>query len=399
MSISHDVAIVGSGVTGATFALALAQSTSLSIALIDAKSLPVWKENASYHRVSAISLASQAIFQNLKVWENILSKRVSAYSHMFVWESERSEKIHFDSKEIGVPALGYIIEDDVIRTSLIEKLQSYPQVDIFPSHSLSSLEEIKSRLIIGADGIHSWVREQAGIELKKGREDHSALVATVKTELPHQSTAWQCFLPHGPLAFLPLSDPHTSSIVWSSSREYIDELLALEEREFQKILAESFENKLGCVINASARHHFPLCTRHAKQYVKPGLALIGDAAHTPHPLIGQGANLGLLDAVCLAEIIEDAIEKKRDFSSFPTLRRYERFRKGDNLMMLKIAEGFKFLFTQKNSVLSLLRHQGLNFADRFSPAKSFFANYALGRRGDLPRLARVREHEKEDMPL
>jgi 2-octaprenylphenol hydroxylase len=398
----YDVVVVGSGIVGATTALALAKKTSLKIAIIDAHPLVQnWDPLQYDFRVSAISLASERIFKKIAVWQNIQKKRSSPYTHMYVWEEKNNAKIEFDARDVKVSALGNIIEDRVMRTALTEALQAEPKITLFSPLKLTTMQQtseginlvtadgktIFTKLLVGADGAHSWVRQQAKIDLQVQDYAHTAIVATVKTTEPHQSTAWQCFLKTGPLAFLPLSDPHTSSIVWSTLPEHATQLLAQDDESFKKNLAEAFNHQLGSIIDVDTRYHYPLQMRHARNYVLPRIALVGDAAHTLHPLAGQGVNLGLMDAACLVDVITEAFKKQRDFASFMTLRKYERWRKGDNLAMLKMVGFLKYLFMSDKTIIQSLRSMGLNFTDRTSFLKNFFAQHALGYRKDLPEFA------------
>lgn len=399
----YDIIIIGSGTVGAATALALAKNPHLKIAVLEAHSVSAhWEPAAHYdYRVSAISLASKHILQNLSVWQAIQAKRLSPYSQMYVWDEAGAGKIHFDAREVQASALGYIIEDSVVRTSLIEKILQTPAIDFIHPVKLVSLKQkpdcielhatdekvFSAKLLIAADGANSWVRAQINPEMKSWDYEQTAIVATVQTELSHQATAWQRFLSTGPLAFLPLSDAQTSSIVWSATHAYAEELLALDDGQFKQRLSTAFAEKLGKVTQVSKRMHFPLRMRHVKNYVQDRVALIGDAAHTIHPLAGQGVNLGLLDAACLAEVILIDIDKQRDFSQLSTLRRYERWRKSDNLAMLAAVDVFKHLFIHQNPLVQGARNLGLNFANGLPVIKAFFANYALGQRGDLPELA------------
>jgi 2-octaprenylphenol hydroxylase len=397
----YDITIIGSGIVGATTALAIARETSLKIALIEAIP-PAFSELKQYdHRVSAISLAARNIFQNLDCWEKIIAKRISPYTKMQVWDAESKGEIHFDCQELAEPWLGYIIEDSVMRASVFEMMKQYINIDFLCPVKIAALQEksdgielttsdqqlITTKLLIGADGADSWVRKEAKIALTSWDYKHTAIVATVETELPHQATARQRFLPTGPLAFLPLKDPCHCSIVWSVVPDYAAYLLSLDENTFCKTLAVDFAYQLGNIKIVGERYHFPLHMRHVKNYVKPHLALVGDAAHTIHPLAGQGVNLGLLDAATLAEVIIDAYNKGREFASFATLRRYERWRKGDTLTMLAMVEGLKRLFGSDKSSLQKIRSVGLTAVNRLPFLKKLLANYALGKREDLPRLA------------
>jgi 2-octaprenylphenol hydroxylase len=248
--------------------------------------------------------------------------------------------------------------------------------------------EFPTRLLVGADGAQSKVRQLAGIDTRGWNYEQKAVVGNVRTAEPHQATAWQRFLPTGPLAFLPLQDGRCS-IVWSTTPEQVDALLALDDAAFAEALAEAFDRRLGEIIEVGPRGAFPLRLQHTRDYVKPGLALIGDAAHVVHPLAGQGVNLGLLDAATLAEVILDAITAGQEIGAFRVLRRYERWRKGDNLLMLGVMDGFKRLFSNPLPPVQLLRNLGLNLTDAAGPLKNLIARRAMGLEGDLPRLARA----------
>lgn len=403
MNSSYDITIVGSGIVGATIALILAKQSQLKIAVIEAKTNSFeWQENSHYdYRVSALSHSSKNIFQHLNIWEKIKSKRISPYTQMHVWDAGGAGEVHFDCQEVGESELGYIIEDNVIRSSLLASYQRYQNIHFLCPFKLMDFQEknewieltslddqvLQTKLLIAADGANSWVREKIGIDIKSKDYQHTAIVATVKTQLPHQSTAWQRFLPSGPLAFLPLRNPHLCSIVWSATHDDAAELMTLNDDAFQKRLCDEFANKLGEISSVSPRHFFPLRMRHAKQYVRERIALIGDAAHTVHPLAGQGVNMGLLDAASLAEVIVTAFEKKRDFASLATLRHYERWRKGDTLAMLVMVDALKQLFANEKKSVQCVRNIGLNFTNQIPFFKNFLTCYALGKRGDLPTLA------------
>jgi 2-octaprenylphenol hydroxylase len=399
---TYDILIVGSGIVGATAAIALAKKTSLRIALVDARKITSeWSREQHDYRVSAISVASQRIFRNINVWDAIHSKRVCPYQKMQVWDAGGAGVVDFDCRSIQMPELGHIIEDAVMRSSLAEQFSLYPNLDVIAPLKLISFKEtpeqvvvtaddgqcFSARLLIGADGGNSWIRAQAALNVTEWDYAQRAIVTTVQTALPHQFTARQRFLATGPLAFLPLADMHKCSIVWSTMPEEATRLLALDQAEFQQELNQAFGDRLGVVTAAEPRYSFHLQMRHVKNYVKPHLALIGDAAHSIHPMAGQGVNLGLLDAAALVDVITEALAKKRDFASLVVLRRYERWRKADNAMMLGFVEAIKCLFASETQLIARLRNTGMSMANSVDLMKNFFANYATGNRDDMPTLA------------
>jgi 2-octaprenylphenol hydroxylase len=212
-------------------------------------------------------------------------------------------------------------------------------------------------------------------------------VATVRTAASHENTARQKFLATGPLAFLPLSEPHTCSIVWSADTPRARELMALDATAFLAELQAAFGDPLGAVESVGARAALPLALSHANEYVHERVALVGDSAHTVHPLAGQGVNLGFLDAAMLAEVLLAAVEKQQDFGAFHVLRRYERARKADNLSMVALTGGFRYLFSNRLPGIKELRNLGLGLADATTPLKNLIVRRASGLSGDLPRLA------------
>ena len=405
MSDKHhaDVIIVGSGMVGLVLAKALADK-SFNIAIVEASERePSWDSQIFDLRVSAITRASQRILESLDVWPAMKTMRISPFRDMHVWDATGDGVIHFDSAEIGENCLGHIIENSVTQTALHQACKNRDNITWFqpaiPKQitqegnktclHLENGSQIEAELIVGADGGNSWVRKSAGIEVDSTDYKQTAVVATVKTQLPHKETAWQRFLPSGPLAFLPLTDDY-SSIVWSTTPDQAEQLISMDDGLFCKELASSFDNKLGDVIETSARATFPLRSQHAKQYVQNRLALVGDAAHTIHPLAGQGVNLGFADAASLAETLIDARQKKKDIGSFEVLRRYERWRKGENLTMLTAMTGFKTLFGNENPLIKSIRNLGLNLTDSVTPVKNKIIRHAMGLVGDLPKLARSR---------
>jgi len=395
----HDIVIVGDGVVGLTLAHALAQR-DINVALI-AKNAPPVNLSAPYDsRVSAITLASERIFNAIGVWPGMVSRRVSPFRDMRVWDATGAGQVHFDSAWVGHSHFGHIIENSVMLAALSEKVPNHPTLTCYNDTTLTELiksadgiilktqaDSIFAQLLIGADGANSWVRQQAGFSLAQHSYEQMALVATVKTTLPHQETAWQRFMPTGPVALLPLNHANDSSMVWSCAPELAATLLAYDDAAFCQALTEATEGKLGAVIHCSARQSFPLVMRHAHHYVMPHIALVGDAAHTLHPLAGQGMNMGLMDVAVLVDVIDKTRRLKRPLGYLPFLRQYERERRVANTLMIKMMDGFNRLFSNTQPVLKVARNNGLNITDRLPWLKNLFMRHAMGNQRELPSLA------------
>ena len=421
MKSNYDIVIVGGGMVGAALACALGNSP-LKVALLD-RALPAapdkdydvqgrtnaasaGRAGAADQRVSAITLASQTFFENVGAWEGMARRRVSPVREMQVWSEGGSGAIHFNAAEIGEPCLAWIIENSIIQMALIERLHQFTNVhylcpvevvditlaDNSAAVMLKDGRLLQARLLVGADGADSEVRRVAGIETQSLNLNQKGIVATVTTEKPHEQIARQRFLATGPLAFLPLDEPHTCSIVWSADNARAGQLLVLDDAAFISELQAKFGEALGKIKTVSPRAGFSLALSHAKDYTAPHMALIGDAAHTVHPLAGQGVNLGFLDAATLAEVLLEAVSKQKDIGSQAVLRRYERWRKGDNFAMVSITGGFRYLFGNDLPVVSQLRNWGLDLTNAATPVKNFIMRRASGLEGDLPKLARRALH-------
>ncbi|MEY6432526.1 UbiH/UbiF/VisC/COQ6 family ubiquinone biosynthesis hydroxylase [Thioalkalicoccus limnaeus] len=401
-STTHqDLLVIGGGLVGAAVAAACA-GRGLSIAVIEAR--PPVRNGPADHgdpRVCALNRASQRILSRLGVWGRITELGVSPYRRMEVWDAIGGGRIQFDSADLGEPDLGHIVENRILQSALWERLEHCPEVTLIAPARIMDLtlgaesalvtlhdgRQIAARLVVGADGRDSRVREFAGIGTRGWDYDQRAIVTTARTEWPHAETAWQRFLPTGPVAFLPLADGRCS-IVWSAVEGYAQTLLALSDEAFCEALGEAIEHRLGRILAVGPRTAFALRLQHATNYCQPRLALVGDAAHAVHPLAGQGLNLGLLDAAELAAAIDRAIDRGRDIGSFATLRRYERARRGDNWVMLLAFDGLKRLFGNDQAWLAFARSLGLGLTDRLGPVKNHLGATALGIRGALPPLAR-----------
>ena len=391
---------------GASLALALSGS-GMGIALVDAQSLEpalLTPDSPWQPRVSALTEATVNLFNHLDVWQTMVEQRVCPYSHMTVWDAEGTGEIAFDAQSVSRSAIGHIVENDVIRQALLAKLAEsgvylyenqteigYELQDSGGTLRLADGQEISAPLLVAADGAESQLRKEAGIPSNQKDYQHHAIVTTVETELPHGSDARQVFLDTGPLAFLPLPDKggkHYCSIVWSLIPDQADRIQSLSDKAFGEALGKVFEHRAGGIIQSDERLRFPLRQRHARQYYRHGIVVVGDAAHTIHPLAGQGVNLGLMDVAVLAEELLRAYDRGDLLHGDHTLSRYQRRRKGHNMAMMAAMKGFQDLFGADDIAVRWLRNTGLNIAQQLPPVKQLFIKLAMGSFGDLPELVR-----------
>jgi 2-octaprenylphenol hydroxylase len=395
-----DLLVVGGGMVGSALGCAMAEA-GFDVCVLEVREPSrSWPAEEVDIRVSALTRASQRILENLQAWQRMTEMRVSPYNEMEVWDAGGNGRIHFRAAEIGETDLGHIVENRVTQLALWERLESYANVHLccpervsglrlgaVPEVVLQSGESLAARLIVAADGRDSEVRHMANIATRGWDYNQHAIVATIKPQSFHQQTAWQRFMSTGPLALLPIDDGRCS-IVWSTSPNHADALMALDDASFCDQLTQASESVLGVIQEVGPRGVFPLRLEHAETYIQQGLALIGDAAHAMHPLAGQGVNLGLMDAMTLADVLVDVRQAGRSIGSLATLRRYERARKGANIAMLGAMDGFKRLFSNEVQPLRLIRNLGLNLADRSGYVKQQLMRRAMGLIGERPRLAR-----------
>ena len=411
--LDYDIVIVGGGMVGSMLAAALATQCGarLRVAILEsAQPSPLTAEDPYDLRVSALSIASENMLKAVGAWPGIVARRFAPFRFMQVWDGEQGGNTMFDSTELGYPHLGCIVENRVIQLALHERLSEFDSVDILCPEKLLAADVLPKRVevrlesgkhlstgcLIGADGARSRVRELAAIAVESSQYPQKALVATVQTSLPQQDITWQRFLPTGPQALLPLAG-HRASMVWYHSEEEVDRLQSLPETEFLRLMEAEFPEQMGSLDALLGRGSFPLFKSHATHYVKERIALIGDAAHTVHPLAGQGVNLGLLDAAVLAEVVSDVVLQKSSSTRAESigeiigrrhhLRRYERWRRTDNALMIQVLDGFYEVFKPRPRPLRVVRSMALDFVNRLSPARGALMQYAMGVSGDLPRLA------------
>ncbi|EBD8145712.1 FAD-dependent 2-octaprenylphenol hydroxylase, partial [Salmonella enterica] len=364
---SVDVAIVGGGMVGLAVACGL-QGSGLRVAVLDhVVPQPLANDAPPQLRVSAINAASEKLLTRLGVWSNIVARRASCYHGMEVWDKDSFGRITFDDASMGYSHLGHIVENSVIHYALWQKAQQAADITLMAPAELQQVAwgendafltlkdgaMLTARLVIAADGANSWLRNKADIPLTFWDYRHHALVATIRTEEPHGAVARQVFHGEGILAFLPLSDPHLCSIVWSLSPQDAERMQQSGDVAFNQALTIAFDNRLGLCRLESERQVFPLTGRYARQFAAHRLALVGDAAHTIHPLAGQGVNLGFMDAAELVDDLRRLQRQGKDIGQHLYLRRYERSRKHSAAMMLAGMQGFRDLFAGENPAKKL----------------------------------------------
>ncbi|HEU4617778.1 MAG TPA: UbiH/UbiF/VisC/COQ6 family ubiquinone biosynthesis hydroxylase [Gammaproteobacteria bacterium] len=391
-----ETTIIVSGAGAVGLALAALLSTGpasgrLRVHVVDPRPGSRWDPDRTDLRVYALSRSSERVLGRIGVWDEIAASRASAYERMHVWEGDdpAGAAVRFDCAEIGEPNLGHIVEDRLIKERLMRRVAAAPNVDVLSAEltavslgasgvvvSLAAGARLRGQLLVAADGTESTVRGLLGLPALRASYAQQAIVAHVDTERPHERTARQRFLSGGPLAFLPLADGR-SSIVWSLPESRADALMAAGDAEFLAALQPASAGVLGRLGPISERARFPLHVVLALRYCCSRAALVGDAAHTVHPLAGQGMNLGLADAACLAAEIEGALAEGRDPGDLTVLRRYERRRKGENLKMLAALDGLNRLF-RLPAWAAPLRGAGLRAVDRAAPAKRLLMREALG---------------------
>lgn len=385
-----DIAVVGAGAVGLAAALMAAQQ-GLRVAVVEAHAPAAWCADQPDLRVYALALDNQALLENLGVWPAIKARRAEPYAAMTVFDEVQGSPLRFSAGELGRSHLGHIVENNVLVETLWQALQPLKNVSMHCPDKIQAVSdqedsvtlalqsglEISAGIAIGADGARSKVRDLVGIETSAHDYAQKGLVAFVRTELPHQKTAWQRFLSTGPLAFLPF-DEHVCSIVWTLPDERADALLQADAGAFCRALDSAFAGTLGKTELVSERAAFPLRRQLAKTMMQGRTLLLGDAAHAVHPLAGQGVNLGLRDVAALQEVFVAAKARQADPLALDALQRWARQRFSDNAMAAYAFENINRVFSNDNFALSLLRGPLLGVGDKITPLKNAMARYAAG---------------------
>ncbi len=401
--------IVGGGPVGACLGALLAGgaggaggAAGLAVAVLEPRAPAPLADDAPLEaRVVAVSRASERVLSRAGAWERIRGPRLQPYERMRIWHESIAPSsdavLVFDAADVGEPNLGYIVENRLLQGALLEAFtQAGGHIEPAPLVALEISEEsvrvhtargiLTARLVVGADGAQSALRQAAGLTAETCAYGQSAIVASVATAKPHEATAWQRFMKDGTLAFLPLADG-TSSIVWSADDQLAATLAALDAAGFAAELDRASDLALGATRLVSERVSFPLNKLSAHRYVAQRVALIGDAAHVVHPLAGQGVNLGILDAAALAQQVAAAVARREDPGALGVLRGYERWRKSEVAAMSTAIDAFDRLLAHGTGPVARLAQRGLSWVNRSQELRRFFIHRALGVSGELPEAA------------
>ena len=392
MKTQFDVAIVGGGLVGLATACALSRY-DLTVAIIDTK-VDEWQDfnvDDIGIRASAINGASQRYFSQIGIWHDLCaSNRVHSFSEVGVWEKNGLAHLSAHAKDYGYENLGYIIENNLIAYHLYQLALATDNIAIFNQVAidnnytddyafltLADNTTLQAKLIIGADGAHSWLRRHEKISVFERNYLHHAVITTVETQYPHQACARQIFYPNGIVAFLPLWQANKSCLVWSTKPAQAEILTSLTESDFCHELFKLAGDKVGQCQLVNPRMVFPLKARFAKQFIKHRLALIGDAAHTIHPLAGQGVNLGFQDSALLVATIKQLIDEQKDIGLVENLKSFQFTRRKDALVMLTAMRTIQDMFNGDNAFKKIVRTVGMNAIDNFTPIKKQLIKYAM----------------------
>ena len=404
MEIDSDIIIVGGGLNGSLLAIAAAK-IGFSTIVLDSKGNHRDKLNSFDGRSYALAASSVRLLKNLDIFEDIRNYSqpildIEILDGKLV-QGPSQFSLHFDNNEIHNGPMGYMVEDRFIQKTLFAQILATNQIDYkfdskvtehyqqggYISVQLDDGQKLRTRLVVGADGRNSNIAKRAKIKKSGWRYKQNALVCAIEHEIDHKGLAWQYFLPNGPLAILPMTG-NRSSIVWTEQTKNADAINALDDNQYMEILYSRLGSFLGESKLIGSRHSFPLELRIADRFIDDRLALIGDAAHSVHPIAGQGLNAGFKDIAVLAHVIQDSYCRGEDFGSLGVLKRYEEWRRFDSVQLAYSTDLFNRLFSNENEALQLIRNIGIRILDSIPAAKRNIIKEAAGITGELPRLMR-----------
>lgn len=411
-----DLIIIGGGLVGASLACALSDS-SLRIAIIEA--FPFKSDDSEYQpafdaRSVALSYTSKQVFEGIGLWPSINKLGVAAIKKIHISDRGHAGITRLNADDENVDALGYVVETRVIGKALFDRLNKQKNVtliapaklknfdlnaecasadiEITDSNNLVESRTLTAKLLVAADGGDSVVRRLSGVRIKQRNYEQSAVIANIATDQPHNNQAFERFTDSGPLALLPMAatddEKNRYSLVWTINNSEQEEMMHWDDETFLLKLKQRFGERAGQFIQVSKRHVYPLSLMRAKEHVRERLAIIGNAAHTLHPVAGQGFNLGLRDVAALSQVIIDASRENKDIGSLTTLQTYADWRKRDHIQTAMATDGLVRLFSNNFLPLAALRNLGLLVVDLVPPLKKVFARHAMGYVGKLPRLGR-----------
>ena len=402
MKVDSDIIIVGGGLNGSLMAIAAA-NIGFSTIVLDSKDNDASVENRFDGRSYALALSSVRLLKNLNIFEDIIDKSqpildIKILDGKLV-QGPSQFSLHFDNNEIHDGPMGQMVEDRFIRKALFTKINKNEKIDYkfnskvtehekqsgYISVTLDNGKRLDTKLLVGADGRNSELANRAEIKKSGWKYNQSALVCAIEHEADHNGVAWQYFMPSGPLAVLPMTGKR-SCIVWTEQNANAKAINLFDETRYTKILAARLGNFLGKFKIIGDRHTYPLELSIADQFIDERLALIGDAAHSVHPIAGQGLNAGFKDVAVLAHIIQDAHHRGEDLGSLGVLKRYEEWRRFDSAQLAYSTDLFNKLFSNENEALRLARNIGLKLLDSIPVAKRNIIKEAAGITGELPRL-------------
>ena len=396
--LKHDILIIGAGIVGLTSAISL-HLKGFSVGIITNRPVNQKSSKTLSPVVYALNRPSEGFLKKLKLWDNLEAKD---YDHVLIWDSFHKEEVLFSGTDCAEPNLGHIVEDQKLMLSCLKSIKQY-KIPIYIDETLSAIKDSKThktiqaekktysaKLIIGADGKQSWLREQLKLGYVADDYGQTALVGLIKHQSPHFNTARQRFLPNATIALLPTNDPFHSAMIWSLPSDEASELKKDNKKTFANHLETYWHGRMGKMSLESTLMNYELSSLHARKYGTPGAIILGDAAHVIHPLAGQGLNLGLADVMTLAEMAGQF-----DLSSKALLEAYTEKRHLDNIATLKAMDFFQLLFWPKHPLAVRMRAVGMRVLDALTPLKRQISLFALGYRPDVSFLESLLERLKK----